>query len=344
MHSNLIIKNMKKIYSLFFVTFTFATAFAQYVPFTGTGTLNANGWTTHSGTAAQLTILTTTGDSGNSLAKAGFATPTGNRAAIVAGNGEDVNFPFTAPLTGVVYYSFLVKYTESTTLNLNSAIGDYSFALTSVAGASTTAFHARVYSKQGATPNTVSVGVLNNSGGTAAPSYTATSLAINTTHLLVVKYDIATNTASLFVNPTPGSAEPTPTATNATGTTTAPTQSAGYAIRQAGTATAGTGNAEVDEFRVGTTFSSVTPNNLGVNQNSIAGLNVYPNPVTNGTLNIISDANAERNVVVYDVLGKQVLKVTTSNSTINVANLNAGIYIVKVTEEGKTATRKLVIR
>lgn len=83
---------------------------------------------------------------------------------------------------------------------------------------------------------------------------------------------------------------------------------------------------------------------LSINQNSISGLNIFPNPVTNGTFNVITDANAVRNVVVYDVLGKQVLKVTVSNTAINVANLNAGVYIVKVTEEGKTATRKLVKR
>lgn len=89
---------------------------------------------------------------------------------------------------------------------------------------------------------------------------------------------------------------------------------------------------------------TVTGTTLGVKSNDIAGLNIYPNPVTNGTLFINTDANAERNVTVFDVLGKQVLKVTTSNNAINVANLNAGVYIVKVTEEGKTATRKLVIR
>jgi predicted extracellular nuclease len=108
-------------------------------------------------------------------------------------------------------------------------------------------------------------------------------------------------------------------------------------------------NDNAADFTVGTPVArnSATATNtcsLGVNQNSISGLNVYPNPVTNGTFNITTDANAEKNVVVYDVLGKQVLKVTTSNSAINVANLNAGVYIVKVTEEGKTATRKLVIR
>lgn len=90
-------------------------------------------------------------------------------------------------------------------------------------------------------------------------------------------------------------------------------------------------------------FGTYSPT-LGVKSNDIAGLNIYPNPVTNGTLFINTDANAERNVTVFDVLGKQVLKVTTSNNAINVANLNAGVYIVKVTEEGKTATRKLVIR
>jgi hypothetical protein len=54
--------------------------------------------------------------------------------------------------------------------------------------------------------------------------------------------------------------------------------------------------------------------------------------------------NAERTVTAFDVLGKQVLSTTTSNNTINIANLNSGIYVVKITEGGKTATRKLVIK
>jgi hypothetical protein len=44
------------------------------------------------------------------------------------------------------------------------------------------------------------------------------------------------------------------------------------------------------------------------------------------------------------VVGKQVLNTTTSNEVINVASLNPGIYMVKIIEEGKTATRKLVIK
>ncbi len=335
---------MKKLYTLLLLA-SLTNFFAQtYIPFTGTGALNANGWTVHSGTAGQTLILSTPSDSGTSLSFNGLAASTGNRTSMVAGNGEDLNFAVPTPLTGVVYFSALIKVLDATQLDLNSSIGSYGLALTNAATATTTTFQARIYTKQGTTPNTFSVGVLNNSGGTAAPSYISTGLAVNTTHLLVVKFDLATNIASLFVNPTPGSSEPAASATNSTGTTVAPTQIAGFVIRQVGTVTTGSGNVEVDEIRVGNSFSQVTPANLSVNQNQIAGLNINPNPVSKGVFYVNTTANETKNVVVVDLLGKQVLNTTTSGNEINVSNLNVGVYIVKVTEEGKTATRKLVIQ
>lgn len=103
----------------------------------------------------------------------------------------------------------------------------------------------------------------------------------------------------------------------------------------------------VRAYSAGATVSfdqfSVVDQTLGVKQNSIEGLKVYPNPVVDGKLFINTDANSSKEVVIYDVLGKQVLKATTNNA-VNVSNLNGGVYIVKITEEGKTATRKLVIR
>ncbi|MCY1231897.1 hypothetical protein D3C87_46550 [compost metagenome] len=88
---------------------------------------------------------------------------------------------------------------------------------------------------------------------------------------------------------------------------------------------------------------SVEDMSLGVKENNIAGLKVYPNPVTNGKLFIATDANIEKTVAIYDVLGKQVVN-TTATESVNVSNLKGGVYIVKITEEGKTATRKLVIK
>jgi hypothetical protein len=87
-----------------------------------------------------------------------------------------------------------------------------------------------------------------------------------------------------------------------------------------------------------------TVNTLGVNQNSIAGLQVYPNPVTNGNLYITSDSNDTKTIAIYDVLGKVVTKASVTDQPVNVSNLKGGVYIVKITEAGKTATRKLVIK
>lgn len=83
---------------------------------------------------------------------------------------------------------------------------------------------------------------------------------------------------------------------------------------------------------------------LRVAQNEIAGLSIYPNPVVNGNLFITSNSGANKLVVIYDVLGKQVAKANIIDQPVNVSNLNGGVYIVKITEDGKTATRKLVIR
>lgn len=333
---------------------SFATAMAQSIPFTGTGLLTANSWVeTGTPTApatsfpGPVTILTTASDNGNSLSYAGLAASTGNRTRITHNDTQDVNFALTTPLTGTAYYSVLIKALNNTNMLTNTTTGEYFLHFAGSAGTGSGTFVGRLYIKQGVAANTISLGVLNNSGGTAAPSFSTTDYAVNQTHLVVIKYDIATNTASLFVDPTAlGGTAPTATATNVTGSGTAPTQIAAVNIRQSGSTTASvsTGNVEIDEIRIGATYASVTPISLGVNQNSISGLNIYPNPVTNGTLYINTDANAERTVSVFDVLGKQVLKVTTSNNAINVATLNAGVYIVKVTEEGKTATRKLVIR
>ncbi len=82
---------------------------------------------------------------------------------------------------------------------------------------------------------------------------------------------------------------------------------------------------------------------MKVSQNSINGLNIYPNPVTTGTFYINTSSNDQKSVSIFDVLGKQVLKTKTSNA-VNVSALTSGVYILKITENGSTATRKLVIK
>ena len=93
------------------------------------------------------------------------------------------------------------------------------------------------------------------------------------------------------------------------------------------------------------TARNVTDMPLGTNSfNAIDGLRMYPNPLTGNVLNFNTTANAELDIQIFDILGKQVLTSKVLNNSLNVTGLNAGIYIVKITEEGKTATRKLVVK
>jgi hypothetical protein len=310
-------------------------------PFMGTGSLNANGWILHSGTTpGQQTIAA------GSLTYSGM-TSQGNKTQIIAGNSEDLNLASAADITGTAYYSLLLNVTTATGLVANTDASGAYFVHTSagagVTGTMGNAFQAKLCIKAGSVADTFNLAIFNTAS-TGTPTFSTTDYNVGTTYFIVVKYDFGTNTASLWVNPAIGGTETAPTITNNTGTGAAPTQIRSIAIRQAGNATAGTGSIDLDEIRLGSTWAYVTSDILRTNQNAISGLRVYPNPVTNGTLFIETSANADRKVAIFDVLGKKVLSTSTNDNTVNVGSLNAGVYIVKITEEGKTASRKLVIR
>jgi hypothetical protein len=72
--------------------------------------------------------------------------------------------------------------------------------------------------------------------------------------------------------------------------------------------------------------------------------NMYPNPTSTGFVNINSTNNELIKVRVLDVLGKQVLQSNVVNNKLNVSSLNAGIYILKLTQNNATVTKKLVIK
>lgn len=100
------------------------------------------------------------------------------------------------------------------------------------------------------------------------------------------------------------------------------------------------GNFSVDNVMISGTTTAPA---LSIGKNTIAGLNVYPNPVTNGVLYITSKSQGLKSVLIHDPLGKQVLSSKTTNNSINVSNLKRGVYIVKVSEDGKTDTKKLIV-
>lgn len=79
-------------------------------------------------------------------------------------------------------------------------------------------------------------------------------------------------------------------------------------------------------------------------EEEIVGLRLYPNPVVDGKIYIETFNNAPKKIVVFNVLGTQVLEVIIMGKELNVSELNAGIYVLRLMENGKMATRKLIIK
>ena len=71
---------------------------------------------------------------------------------------------------------------------------------------------------------------------------------------------------------------------------------------------------------------------------------VYPNPTSTGFVNISSSNSENILVAVFDILGKQVINKTISNNRLNVSALNSGIYIMRISQNNATVTKKLVIK
>jgi adenylate kinase family enzyme len=76
----------------------------------------------------------------------------------------------------------------------------------------------------------------------------------------------------------------------------------------------------------------------------IDGFKLYPNPVTNGMVYINTTQNAPKKILIFDVLGSQVLQTTILGKELNVSDLDAGVYVLRVFEKDKVATRKLIIK
>ena len=82
----------------------------------------------------------------------------------------------------------------------------------------------------------------------------------------------------------------------------------------------------------------------GKMQDTIEGLNFYPNPVSNGKIYITSKSSIDKEITIFDVLGKKVLQTVLNSKELNISNLSPGVYIIKIKENDATATRKLIIK
>ena len=59
---------------------------------------------------------------------------------------------------------------------------------------------------------------------------------------------------------------------------------------------------------------------------------------------ITTEKNTRKEVTVYDVFGEIVLTERILNTALNISRLVPGVYVLQVTEDSKTITRKLVVK
>ncbi len=91
-------------------------------------------------------------------------------------------------------------------------------------------------------------------------------------------------------------------------------------------------------------FISLSYGQESMPNGEIVGFKLYPNPVTNGKVFIITGQNAPKKILIYDVLGTEVLRTTLLGSELNLSDLYAGVYVLRVFEKDKVATRKLIVK
>ncbi|HOR30160.1 MAG TPA: hypothetical protein PLW71_02060, partial [Candidatus Syntrophosphaera thermopropionivorans] len=190
--------------------------------------LTSTRWTAHSGAGTNPITV----QSGN-LTYEGYPSIAGNLISL-ATSGEDIHRTFTAQTANSVYASFLVNVTSATTT------GDYFIHF----GPQTigTTFRGRVFVKKNEA-DALSFGLSYAANVTGNVVWTDFSYSLNTTYLLVLRYDFfegaANDVAHLYINPPITYNEPTVTLT-ATDTNTDAADIGSIALRQGTAANAPT--------------------------------------------------------------------------------------------------------
>ncbi len=238
----------------------------------------------------------------------------GGEVAIVT-TGQDVTRAFTAQLTGTIYYSFLVNITTAK----STYRGDYFIHV--VETGSTSALFSRVFVKQ--VGSKLAFGILNASGGTYSPTFTAADYDLNTTYLIVVKLNAATAASSLIINPTINTEPTTNWIENTTGGTSVPLATKGIGginIRQGTDSIAPT--LKLDGIHVATTWANLFAS-TGIFNTTADILKVKL------AGKILTVTNSPSNSVeIFNALGAKVKTLELVNGSV-VLDLTKGIYVVR---------------
>lgn len=312
--------------------------------------LRDHGWYAHS---AASTNPIATHSVGLSLGNTPYFGNNIGRSALVNNTGSDENRPFSANAdSGSVYASFLLKTNGQVSTDGSGFFFhfvEYSNPSAPVYTAVSTAFRARTYITTGSTAAHFRLGLTFNSA--TIPSNVGVDvtndLDTSQTYLVVVKYTFVAGAdndeVSLYVFEDGDSLlqEPaTPTLGPFTGTAADVTMIQGIALRQYNAAQ----NILIDGIYVRSNWL-LQPDNTSLNESAFEQqLSIYPNPYGGGPLFIRSTEDHPMKVSVMDFSGRTLFQTQLENGQIQLPEQPAGIYLLKLEQQNKTAFKRLIIR
>ena len=92
-------------------------------------------------------------------------------------------------------------------------------------------------------------------------------------------------------------------------------------------------------------YGTITVNSaMSLDASDRLGLNIFPNPVSSGYVTLKTSVSGVKNVELFDLNGRIVLKTSLSTNTLNVSSVNPGVYFIKLSINGVSETSKLIIR
>jgi hypothetical protein len=284
---------------------------------------------------------------------------TGNALTFV-GSGVDPELKFTNKTFGNLYSSFVFNAVDAATTvastttdpNYSTPTGFYSFMAQSEStvnpGTFSNDYASAVMFRKIIASGKYNLG-LSKSSNVNECVWSATEYDFNTQHIVVISYenigdaDPLNQVAKLWIDPAT-STQPAVTTLSQNQPTTSVSRDHIDRIKIVQAASASTPTMIIDEIRVATNWEQALLGTLGTTAVKTSELKMYPNPVTNGKLYITSASNLEKDVVIINSLGQQVLQTKTFTEAINVSALNKGTYFVKITEAGISTTKKLIIQ
>src|SRR5690606_4641341 len=76
----------------------------------------------------------------------------------------------------------------------------------------------------------------------------------------------------------------------------------------------------------------------------LQGFQMSANPAHGDEVNITTAPNGSNPINVYDICGEAVLHARITTNTLDISRLVPGVYVLQVSEDKKTMTRKLVVK